>query len=181
MMKFLILSCVLVLTGCWQSNSRETLDDTVDLQREVTPHFDEIETLLSKVELEAGLQNLSVATSYFNELLELVADHEVTVQQQMRINTMHELLADTMVVSSQVYELVEEPLFTGSDAAAKVMNMIGHVDGYKLIYHRIPSFVGSTGIGFHVLLVPDDSDPNGEINPREKFFVTNNGEISVLE
>jgi len=147
----------------------------VDAYDEVAPHFEEIETLLAHAELEAGLGNLTTASSFFRELMVLVHGHEVTTHQQARINTLSELLRDIVVTD-------EERLFSGSDAAAKVMNIMGVApEGYVFVYHEIPSFVGSEELGYYVFLVPTGHDATHTTEIRKTFFVTERGEILTLE
>jgi len=150
----------------------------VDANDEVTPHFEEIEGLLTRVELEVGLNNLMVASSLFRQLMRLVEGHDVTAHQQARIHTMSELLTDTLAG----VHLDETRIFSGSDAATKVMNMMGFTpEGYRFVYHEIPSFIGSEGLGYYVFLIPVDPDDLGETGVRDMFFVTDRGEILVFE
>ena len=190
MKKWMILS-VLILSGCNIFNLEEATGDeageevraTVDITSEVTPHFEEIERLLVSIELEAGLGNLITASSLFRELMTLAQGHEVTSYQQSRMNTMMALLADTLASLDPELESGDEArIFSGSDAAAKVVNMIGWLpEGYILVYHEIPSFVGSDGLGYYVFLVPEDHEGPSETEARETFFVTDRGEIYVFE
>ena len=148
----------------------------VDAYDEVVPHFEEIEALLTLIELEVGLGNLTVASSSFNELMMIVQEHEVTHYQQARINTMAELLSDTLAYDD------DERIFSGSDAAAKVMNFLGEIPtGYTFVYHEIPSLIGSDELGYYVFLVPVDHSEVSEMEIRETFFVTECGEILTFE
>ena len=175
-----MIMIVLFLSGCYQMGL-DAQDDgemiqPVDAYDEVAPHFDEIEELLTQVELEVGLGNLTAASSFFRELMAIVYGHEVTSHQQSRINTMAELLADTLVSDD------DERIFSGSDAAVKVMNMIGQTpEGYIFVYHEIPSFVGSSGLGYYVFLVPENHAETGVTEIREMFFVTERGEILIFD
>jgi len=183
MKKWITLISLVLLVGCSYLESVSISDgqqlESVDVENEVTPHFEEIEGLLTRIELEAGLENLMNASSLFRELMIVVEGHEVTIHQQARINTMAELLADTLVDADS---LDEERIFSGSDAAAKVMNMIGFTpEGYVFVYHEIPSFIGSDGLGYYVFLVPINHEEIDEMEIRETFFVTDRGEILVLE
>jgi len=185
MKKWISLVSLLMLVGCHyietEPASDEEIFESVDKEFEVTPYFEEVERLLTRIELEAGLDNLATASSLFRELMVLATDRDVTVHQQARINTMAELLADTLAAwEDEIPE--EERRFTGSDAAAKVMNMIGFTpDGYQFVYHEIPSFIGSDGLGYYVFLIPVEPTETGELEIRETFFVTDRGEILVLE
>ena len=179
MKKWMILMFALLLSGCSQIDIDEPDDDAifepVDAYDEVAPHFEEIETLLAEIELEVGLGNLKEASSFFNDLMEIVNEHEVTHHQQSRINTMAELLRDTLAGD-------DERIFSGSDAAAKVMNLIGEVPiGYTFVYHEIPSQVGLDGFGYYVFLVPIEHTGTSEMEIRKAFFVTESGEISTFE
>ena len=178
MKKWMMVIIALILSGCSQMDIDETDDgamiEPVDAYDEVAPHFEEIETLLAQIELEVGLGNLTDASSAFNELMVIVDEHEVTHHQQARINTMAELLRDTLAF--------DERAFSGSDAAAKVMNFIGEVPaGYTFVYHETPSLVGLEGLGYYVFLVPDNHDEANEREIKEKFFVTESGEILTFE
>ena len=179
MKKWMILMIVFLSSCNYLSLDEQDDGETiqhVDANDEVTPHFEEIEALLAQVELEAGLGNLTVASSFFNELMALVYGHEVTQHQQARINTMTELLADTLVSGDL------ERIFSGSDAAAKVINMIGSVpEGYTFVYHEIPSLVGSDGLGYYVFLVPIHHAETSEVEIKETFFVTEQGEILTFD
>ena len=171
---------IVFLSGCTYLSLDESDDgeglQSVDANDEVTPHFEEIEALLAQVELEAGLGNLTAAGSFFNELMAIVHGHEVTQHQQARMNTMSELLADILVSDH------DERIFSGSDAAAKVINMIGSVpEGYTFVYHEIPSLVGSDGWGYYVFLVPANHAETSEVEIKETFFVTDQGEILTFE
>ena len=187
-MKMILIGIILVLVGCTVEEPQP--DNTNEVQivnspEEVAPHFDEVETLLTAVELAAGLGNYANAITYFTQLQDVLEQHAVTTIQQARIETMNGLLADKMVIAvmgeySEDDEH-EERIFTGSDAATKVMNHIGEVPGYTFVYHEIPSFVGSSGVGFYVFLVPDNHTELFEVTVRERFFVTSKGEILVLE
>ena len=179
-MKKWMIVCVLFLIGCNQMNLEagdlEEVIKPVVVYEEATPHFEEIEELLTQIELEAGLGNLTIASSLFSELMALVDGHDVTAYQQARINTMAELLADILAAVD------DTRIFSGSDAAAKVMNMIGTIPaGYTFVYHEIPSFVGSDGLGYYVFLVAIDPDNIDEIEIRGTFFVTDRGEILTIE
>lgn len=179
-MKKWILLIIVFLSGCIpfildEPDEGERVQP-VDINNEVTPHFEEIEALLTQVELEAGLGNLIVAGSFFNELMTIVHRHEVTQHQQARINTMAELLADTLVSGDN------ERIFSGSDAAAKVMNMVGSAPvGYTFVYHQIPSLVGSDELGYYVFLVAVNPDEGSETEIKETFFVTERGEILTFD
>ena len=177
MKKWIILMVALFLSGCSQMDSDEAnngaIIEPVDAYDEVAPHFEEIEALLTQIELEVGLGNLTDASSFFNDLMVIVNEHEVTHHQQARINTMAELLSDTLAS--------DERMFSGSDAAAKVMNLIGEAPiGYTFVYHEVPSLVGSDGLGYYVFLVPVDTETS-EMEIRETFFVTESGEILTFE
>ena len=175
---------VLFLSGCNhldldEQGSGETIQP-VDAYDEVAPHFEEIETLLAQVELEVGLDNLTAASSFWGELMTIVEEHEVTEHQQARINTMAELLADMRAFDDDDDD--DERIFSGSDAAAKVMNFIGETPvGYTFVYHEIPSLVGSDGLGYYVFLVPIDHAETREMEIKETFFVTENGEILTFD
>lgn len=175
---------MLLLVGCSYLESISTDDEDeilelVDTENEITPHFDEIEGLLTRVELETGLGNLLEASTLFRELMTITTGHEVTVHQQARIYTMAELLADTLA-DEEILD--EERFFSGSDAAAKVMNMIGFTpEGYVFVYHEIPSLFGVDGMGYYVFLVPANHEERDEMEIRETFFVTDRGEILVLD
>ena len=186
-MKLLVVLSVLLLMGC--------TDEAMDYQgteagvRVTSPPvvLSEVETLLTAVELHVGLENFATAVTYFSQLEAALADDGPTAVQIARVNTMRQLLADHLVFSV-VADYDDEPeiefeerIFTGSDAAAKVMNMIGPVTGYTFVYHAIPSFVGRDGVGFYVFLVPIDHAQRDDFTIRERFFVTNAGEILVLE
>ena len=166
----------LVLSGCYQVGI-DVLDDSemiqpVDAYDEVAPHFEEIEELLAQIELEVGLGRLTTASSLFRELMVIVYGHEVTNHQQARINTMAELLSDILASDD------DERIFSGSDAAAKVMNLIGSApEGYTFVYHQIPSFVGSDGLGYYVFLVPVNHTEISATEIKKTFFVTERGEI----
>ena len=171
---------MLFLAGCYhlglEGQSSEEIARPVSGYDEVTPHFEEIEALLTRVELEVGLGNLTHASSSFRELMEIAYGHEVTTHQQARINTMAVLLADTLA------NMDDERIFSGSDAAAKVMNLIGPApEGYTFVYHEIPSFIGSDGLGYYVFLVRVAYDESDEIEIRETFFVTDRGEILTFQ
>jgi len=179
-MKKWIVIIVLFLSGCNHLSLDEQADgetiQPVDAYDEVAPHFEEIEELLAQIELEVGLDNLTTASSLYQELMVIVYGHEVTHHQQARINTMSELLADMLVNDD------DERIFSGSDAAAKVMNLIGTAPvGYTFVYHEIPSFVGSDGLGYYVFLVPVNYTEISETEIRETFFVTERGEILTFE
>ena len=183
MKKGAVIAIFLLLTGCTYLESDTSYDSqentTTNTLRFTTTPFDEIDVLLMRVELEAGLNNLLVASSLFNELMDLVEDYEISVEQQARINTMEALLAD--VLAGEDLE-VEISVFSGSDAAAKVMNMIGFTpEGYKFVYHEIPSVVASDSLGYYVFLVPLEVEEIDVSLVKETFFVTDRGEILVLE
>lgn len=184
MKKWITLSSLLFLLGCsyleTASTDEQRFLESADVYAEVAPYFEEIENLLTQVELEAGLENLINARSLFDELMIMIAEREVTVNQQARIHTMRELLADVRV--DEETTPTEGRPFSGSDAAAKVMNMIGFTpEGYVFVYHEIPSFIGTEGLGYYVFLVPENHDEMDEMEIRETFFVTDRGEILVLE
>ena len=179
-MKKWIIVIVVFLLGCYQvgldDQETDEITQLVNAYDEVSPHFEEIEELLTQIELEVGLGNLTVASSFFNELMVIVYGHEITNHQQARINTMSELLADILVSDD------DERIFSGSDAAAKVINWIGTAPvGYTFVYHDIPSVVGSTGLGYYVFLVPENHNEIEATEIREKFFVTERGEILTFE
>jgi len=179
-MKKWIILILLFLSACnhfeVDEPDNEVAIEPVDAYDEVAPHFDEIEALLTQVELEVGLDNLTAASSVFNELMEIVNDHEVTQHQQARINTMAELLTDMLAYDNDGY------IFSGSDAAAKVMNLVGAAPtGYTFVYHDVPSSVGSDGLGYYVFLVPVDHERSDEMEIRETFFVTDRGEILTFD
>ena len=181
MRKWMILMIALFALGCSQSDLNDEDDGrtihSVDANDEVAPHFEKIETLLTQIELEVGLDNLTEASSFFDELMVIVHGHEVTEYQQARINTMSELLADMQAANAH-----DEQIFTGSDAAAKVMNLIGVApSGYTFVYHETPSAVGSDGMGYYVFLVPIDHADTDEMAIKETFFVTESGEILNIE
>jgi len=188
-MKFLVVLSVLILIGCMEPDIYQATDGGVQIVNtpvEVAPNFGEVETLLTAVELTVGLDDFSTAVMYFSRLEVALAEYEASEMQKARVNTMRELLADQLVIAvmADYYEAeaeFEDRIFTGSDAATKVMNMIGSVSGYTFVYHEIPSFVGSTGIGFYVFLVPIDHAERDSFVVRERFFVTDSGEILVLE
>ena len=177
-MKFLVLVMFLVvgvMSGCSDS---EVLDDGVVNRREIVvmnyvsaPEFEVIESQLVQVELEAGLGNLDVASQLFENLLELIDDVEIeNDSQRSRINTMHIVLADTLAQS--VGENVAD--FSGSAAAIKVMNLRGQEDGFLYVYHAIPSFVGSSAIGYYVFLIAEEDENQ---DPLATFFVTSDGDV----
>ena len=174
----MILIVTLLAIGCNQLELEEDDGSTIQpiaADEEVAPHFEKIETLLTQIELEVGLGNLTVASSFFDELMIIVNGHEVTEYQKARINTMSELLADMLAFD-------DDQIFTGSDAAAKVMNLIGVApSGYTFVYHEIPSVVGSDGMGYYVFLVPIDHADADEMAIKETFFVTECGEILTFE
>jgi len=181
-MKKLVILFLLFLAGCSNLDLDDLADSTdiqsVDAYDEVAPHFEEIEALLAQVELEVGLGNLTDASSFFSELMIIVHEHEITQHQQARINTMSELLADTLASDDDE----DDRIFSGSDAAAKVMNSFGAAPvGYTFVYHDAPSIVGSDGLGYYVFLVPDGHDELSETTIKETFFVTDRGEIITFE
>lgn len=186
-MKLLIALIMVLLLGCQpeiDDLASESNLQFIDSGLEVTTNVSEVEALLTAVELATGLGDFSTAINYFNRLQMVLNEYDATVIQQARVNTMAEILADQMAIATMGnYQAddFEERIFTGSDAAAKVINMIGNVPGYTLVYHEIPSFVGSTGIGYYVFLVPVDHEQHGWGEARERFFVTNAGEILVLD
>ena len=176
--KKLMIVIALFLLSCNYADleAEHTETQPVDAYAEVAPHYEEIEELLAQVELEVGLGSLTTASSFFAELMAIVHGHEVTNHQQARINTMAELLSDILANDD------DERIFSGSDAAAKVMNLIGAAPaGYTFVYHQIPSFVGSDGLGYYVFLVPADYDETSEMEIRKTFFVTESGEILTFE
>jgi len=182
MKKWMILMVALFASSCSHLDLDEGSDNEiiqpVDAYDDVAPHFDEIEALLAQVELEVGLNNLKEASSFFNDLMTIVHGHDITEHQQARINTMAELLADTMACEEED----DESIFSGSDAAAKVMNLIGETPaGYTFVYHNVPSVVGSDGLGYYVFLVPIGHDETNDAEIKETFFVTNRGEILTFE
>jgi len=183
MKKWISLVSVLILSACQVVETDFISDEegleSIDIENETSPQIDEIERLLTIIELETGLDHLASASSLFAELSVLVAGYELTANQQARMNTLAELLADTLATQEDSTD--NERLFTGSDAAAKVMNMIGFTpEGYHFVYHEIPSAVGLDGLGYYVFLVP--IEPVGdEVAIRETFFVTDRGEILVLD
>jgi len=190
-MKFLMILSVLVLVGCEQLAVYQDVADypVTNTPAAVAPNFSEVETLLTAVELHVGLDAFATAVTYFSRLEVALAEYEPSETQRARVNTMRELLADQLVIAvmaepdyccSEEVEFADQ-IFTGSDAAAKVMNMIGAVPGYTFVYHEIPSFVGRDGVGFYVFLVPDDHADRDGFEVRERFFVTDRGEILVLE
>lgn len=181
MKKWLIVS-VLVLSGCnviYGETPQEENQTSSSIP--ISQHHQEIEQLLIKVELEAGLGNFMQAESYFTQLEELIEEYDITDDQRGRINSMALLLKDTYADTDFKNDTTER-IFSGSDAAAKVMNKIGNLPtGYVLVYHEIPSFVGSDDIGYYVFMVPEVHEQIDETVIRETFFVTNRGEIYVFE
>jgi len=176
MILLFLSSCHYLGSDALENGDSEETIQQVDAYDEVAPHFEEIEELLAQVELEAGLGNLTTASSFFRELMVIVHGHEVTSHQQARMNTMAELLSDKLVSDD------DERIFSGSDAATKVMNLMGSApEGYVFVYHQIPSFVGSDGLGYYVFLVPMDHDEISATEIRKTFFVTEHGEILTFE
>jgi len=182
MKKNLIIAILLLLVvGC------ESLEETTDSEilnenrlnvDNQTKENSEIEYLLGTIELELGLGNNEEATTVFYELTSLLDNETLTTRQQSRMNTVAQLL-DNEIPTTEIVE--DEKIFTGSDAAAKVMNKITTLpDGYKLVYHVFSSEVGSNDVGFYVLMVPVINDGPNNTLARETFFVTSNGEIMVL-
>ena len=187
-MKVLMVLSMLVLVGCAATPTADNpiVEEKKTPVAKVTTQFDEVELLLTAVELAVGLGNYATANTYFSQLQAVINDHELTVTQTARLNTMINLLVDEAVITvvaeyDEAQLVIDEPIFTGSAAVAKVMNWIGEVPGYTLVYHAIPSFVGSTGIGFYVFLVAEADVQQQNIDARERFFVTSAGEILVLE
>lgn len=184
-MKKLVIVILLLLSAC--SNLYEDEQESgalhpVDADDEVAPHYDEIEELLTQIELDVGLGNLTAASSSLNELMKITHDHEVTEHQQARINTMTELLTDIHAYEDYEDNEEEEHVFSGSDAATKVMNLRGTAPaGYTFVYHSVPSFVGSDGLGYYVFLVPSDHADEDEMEIKETFFVTDCGEILTFD
>lgn len=179
-MKKWMIMIGLFLSGCYQMDlgmqEKEEMIHPANTYDEVAPHFEEIEALLTQVELEVGLGNLTIASSIFRELMAVVYGHEVATHQQARINTMSELLSDVLASND------EERIFSGSDAAAKVINLIGVAPvGYTFVYHTIPSFVGSNELGYYVFLVPENHIQTDVTEIKETFFVTERGEILTFE
>ena len=187
-MKLLVVLGVLILLGCAEVDEFQAIGGDVQMNTPavVAPSFSEVEMLLTAVELHVGLRDFQVAVTYFSRLEVALVEYGPSEVQKARVNTMREALADQLVIAvmADYYEaeaVFEERIFTGSDATTKVMNMIGSVSGYTFVYHEIPSFVGSTGVGFYVFLVPDDHAERDDFAVRERFFVTSDGEILVLE
>jgi len=186
--KLVILVVLLLLSACnnlYVDEQDNGQVHPVDANDTVAPHYDEIEELLTQIELDVGLGNLTAASSNLNELMQITYGHEVTEHQQARINTMTELLTD--IQAYEEYEDNEEQahIFSGSDAAAKVMNWGGEAPvGYTFVYHSIPSFIGSDGLGYYVFLVPSDQaemDDMDDMDIKETFFVTDSGEILTFD
>lgn len=181
-MKKLVILILLLLSAC-NNLYVDELDNgelqPVDVNDEAVPHYDEIEELLTQIELDVGLGNLTAASSSLNELMKIIHGHEITQHQQARINTMTELLTD--IHAYEDYE-AEAHIFSGSDAAAKVMNSRGSAPvGYTFVYHSVPSAVGSDGLGYYVFLVPSDQAGEDEMDIKETFFVTDCGEILTFD
>ena len=170
----LMIVAVLLLAGCYSSTSeREVLENVWQQTEENTPNFEEIERLLVKVELEIGLGNLGEASVLFDELRELVGRYKMTPAQEARYYTFAILLLEMQA------NVVEVRIFSGSDAVALVMNVYENLpEGYRLVYHEIPSFVASDGLGYYVFLVSDLEDVCSAIRT---FFVTDRGRILTLE
>ena len=166
MVKFLIISLLFLLSGCFLGATSQEPDAGASLEAEVVPHFDEIEALLIQIELAAGLGNLDDASSLYLQLQALIDGHHISTNQQARLHTVQGLLADTLANMSHV------PTFTGSDAGALLLSAYGPLPpAYRFVYHAFPSFVGSDALGFHVSLVRQlPADETKEIV--RTFFVT---------
>jgi len=169
-----VVICILLLVGCYASTEEvELREDTHQVAGEATASFEEIERLLVSLELEVGLGNLGEATSYFNELRDLIETYDMTPGQEARYHTFTGLLLEMQAGTHNVR------IFSGSDAVALVMNVHGTApEGYQFVYHEIPSFVGSDGLGYYVFLV---SDAEGIDSIVTTFFVTDRGRVTILE
>lgn len=147
----------------------------VDALDEVVPHYDEIENLLTQAELEIGIGDTRAASSTFSKLIEIIEGHDISTHQQARLHTLEELLAETLA------DINTEDLFTGSEAAVKVITYFGEApDGYEYVYHENPSFVGTNGLGYYVFLVPINRSES-DFESVQIFFVTDQGEILAIE
>jgi len=173
-MRKLVIALALLLMGCYSStNETETLESVWQASGENTPNFEEIERLLVNVELEIGLGNLREASALFDELSDLAERYEMTPGQEARYHTFTTLLLEMQAGTTEVR------IFSGSDAAALVINVHGMTpEGYQLVYHEIPSFVGSDGLGYYVFLVSDIEDMGSAV---KTFFVTDRGRVLILE
>jgi len=178
-MKFLILLlAAFSLSGCALLDEVLRTDDELPASIPVgayenTADFQEIERLLTRVELEAGLGNLDEASSLLRELLTKIEDGVNSQSQRARMNTMKNLLADTMAMDESV-----SGDFTGNDAAAIIENLYGREPGFTYVYHAFPSFVGSSEIGFYVFKVPVDEDESSSV---AEFFVTSSGDVQRID
>lgn len=165
---------VLFLTGC-QGDDYTALDSQqVSLlqQTENQVPNDEIERLLMSLELEVGLGNLKEAISIYERLNSIIETTQVSSGQQARLNTLHNWLEDMLAHGES------QRVFSGSDAVTLVINTYGVApDGYQFVYHEIPSFVGSDGLGFYVFLRPSDDE---EQNIVTTFFATDRGRVLRL-
>lgn len=170
-----ILGLLFFLMGCNRAHLNLEMEEKVDALDEVVPHYTEIEDLLAQAELEIGLGDSHGASLTFARLMRLIEGHEISTHQQARVNTLEELLSEILA------DTINNPIFTGSDAAAKVMTYFGSApDGYEFVYHEIPSFVGSRSLGYYVFLVPVERDEN-EFESVQTYFVTDRGEILTFE
>ena len=173
----MVLGLLFVLAGCDLLDSDAQTEEKVDALDEVVPHYDEIEDLLAQAELEIGLSDSRSASATFAQLMMIIEGHEIEISthQQARVDTLEELLSDTLADASHA------PIFTGSAAAAKVMTYFGSAPaGYEFVYHEIPSFVGSSSLGYYVFLVPIERRDD-EFETVQTFFVTDRGEILTFE
>jgi len=172
-MKRRVVALLLLLTGCYASTSEaETVENVWQVAGENTPNFEEIERIMTNLELEIGLGNLREASALFDELEALMETYEMTPGQEARYHTFSALLLEMRAGE-------EARIFSGSDAVSLVMNVYGAVpEGYQFVYHEIPSFVGSDGLGYYVFLVSDVEDMSSAV---ERFFVTDQGQILTLQ
>ena len=171
-MKIIIIAITLFLiSGCEELgvDHNEAASTFSEVQQNNDP---KIEQLLVSLELEVGLGNLKEAMSIYNQLNRLLENETLTDGQQARLHTLSNWLSDLQVGSDT------QRHFTGSDAVAIVINTFGVApDGYQLVYHEVPSFVGSNGLGYYVFLTPLEAEID---NILETFFVTDRGRILSL-
>ena len=178
---------LLLLTGCEVALRETPVDQQVTrpigMMNEMPADLAEIEGLLIRVELEAGLGQTDIALDLLNELVAITTTTSPTVRQQSRILTMKDVLAFSPVTQEVTEELsLQKRGFSGSDAAISVFNMIGWLpEGYTLVYHEVPAVVGMDGVGFYVYMVPVDHHLQTSVSVRERFFVTEHGEILVFD
>ena len=174
--RMVMIMIILFLGGCSSLTSdSETSEETslAAVVDEGLSAFDEVERLLIKIELELGLGNFKEASLLWSELNRLIEVHEMSVGQEARFNTIHALLLETQATEG------ESRIFSGSDAVALVINVHGLApDGYRFVYHEIPSFVGSDGLGYYVFLIREDEESDDAVRT---FFVSDLGRILAFE